>query len=374
MSDPRICMIHPHPSSVAETFIEIQGRRLPNVVAVLHGGHMPTHENRESTPCAELLHSTESIFSPTGTPETALHEDAVERLTNYLIKRKVDVVLAQYGPTGVALLEPCKRAGIPLVTHFHGFDASLKPVIEKYRTGYDRLFREGTAFIAVSLVMEQMLKALGAPADRLVVNPYGVDHARFSGGDPANSKPVFLGVGRFVEKKAPQTTIRAFAGVVREVPEARLVLAGDGELRDECMLLATELGMATNVDFPGRVTHDEVADLMRQARAYVQHSVTASTGDMEGTPNSILEASASGLPVVSTIHAGIPQSVIHGETGLLCEEHDVIAMERNMLLLATSPEKAAAMGNAGQHHVAKEYDLNDRLGRLHQIIKQAAKA
>lgn len=369
--NPNICMVHPNQGDIIETFIDVHRKRLSNVVSVLHGGHMPMFENGSSEPCHELEQSTETLFSATGIPETPLQESAADKLAEYLKSRKVDVVLAEYGPTGVALLTPCRMAGIPLVVHFHGFDASIKVVLEKYRAGYKRLFEEASAIVAVSREMERALLALGAPADRVSVNAYGVNGSMFEGASPKDAPPNFIGVGRFVEKKAPHVTIKAFAKVAGEVADAKLTLAGDGPLRDSCIQLAKDLGIEDRVEFPGPLSHAEVAKLMRSARAYVQHSVTAESGDMEGTPNSILEASASGLPVVSTNHAGIPDAVVHEVTGLLCDEMDIEAMERNLMEMAINPEKAAQMGIAGQNRMTTEYDIDTRLANLSAIINQA---
>src|SRR3546814_21143924 len=100
-------------------------------------------------------------------------------------------------------------------------------------------------------------------------------------------------------------------------------MAGIGPLWQQTKELAARLNLEKAIDFAGVLTHEQVYERMKHTRAFVQHSVTAAAGDSEGTPNSILEASAAGLPVVSTRHAGIKEAVRHEETGFLVEEHDV---------------------------------------------------
>lgn len=371
MSLPNICMVHPNRDDRIETFIAAHGQGLPNVVTVLHGGHMPIYKNGESVQCPELAKGDGTHFSTSGKPETDEHHDAARKLARYFAQHHIEVALAEYGPTGVALLEPCRMAGVPLVAHFHGYDASIKVVIEKYRTGYNKLFKAAAAIVVVSNAMKQALMSLGAPSEKLHIIPYGVNSVMFTGAAPEHNPPHFLGVGRFVVKKAPQTTILAFAEVARLVKQARLTIVGDGFLLEDCRQLVRQLGIEKQVDLPGLKTHTEVAQLMRSARAFVQHSVTAENGDMEGTPNSVLEASASGLPVVSTIHAGIPEAVIHETTGLLCDERDCDAMQSNMMELALNPEKAASMGKEGRKHIQRYYDSKTQLAKLSAIITQS---
>src|SRR5207237_305056 len=130
-------------------------------------------------------------------------------------RHRVEAVLAEYGTTAVHVLPACRRLRIPLVAHFHGYDASMRSVLDEYRERYSTLFQHAGAIVVVSRAMQRALIALGAPADKVRYNPYGVDCQRFRGADPANAPRVALSVGRFTEKKAPQLTILAFAKVVR---------------------------------------------------------------------------------------------------------------------------------------------------------------
>jgi glycosyltransferase involved in cell wall biosynthesis len=110
---------------------------------------------------------------------------------------------------------------------------------------------------------------------------------------------------------------------------------------------------------------------MQQARAFVQHSITTHDGDSEGTPVAILEAGASGLPVVSTRHAGIQDAVIHEKTGLLVAEGDIHAMAEHMTRLAKDPQLAADLGKAGRDWVSSEYSMDKNITRLWSIIEAA---
>jgi colanic acid/amylovoran biosynthesis glycosyltransferase len=100
----------------------------------------------------------------------------------------------------------------------------------------------------------------------------------------------------------------------------------------------------------------------------VQHSVVASDGNSEGMPNSILEASASGLPVVATRHAGIPEVVLDGETGFLVEERDVEGMARQMARLVMEPALAEELGRAGRKRMQESFSIDSRIARLWAIV------
>jgi glycosyltransferase involved in cell wall biosynthesis len=293
-------------------------------------------------------------------------------LADFLQQSRVDVVLAEYGPTGVEVMNACERARTPLVTHFHGYDAYHSETLDRFRDAYRQLFDRCYRLVAVSHHMVDQLVELGASPDRVTYIPYGVDTVSFDGGRPGAVPPLFLALGRFVEKKAPELTLDAFSVVHADEPRSRLVMLGDGPLRVDCIEHVRSLGIGSAVQFPGSVNHDAVVVWMQKARCFVQHSRRAANGDCEGTPLAILEASSCGLPVVSTRHAGIPEAVREGEGGFLVEEGDVDGMADRMLRLARDPDLAATMGAVGRAHVKAHYSSEKSLGNLRTTLVEAA--
>ena len=146
-------------------------------------------------------------------------------------------------------------------------------------------------------------------------------------------------------------------------------MVGDGPLLTPCRDLARGLGIESSVAFLGAQSHHVVRDEMLAARAFVQHSIEASSGDCEGTPVAILEAGASGLPVVATRHAGIPDVVIEGETGLLVDEKDVTGMASRMRRLAEDPGLAGNMGRAAREHIRRHFSMERSIDGLWRIIE-----
>jgi len=295
------------------------------------------------------------------------HRRTVEQLR----ERGIQVVLAEYGNMGESLVEACRDAAVPLVAHFHGYDAHRHN--EALEAGnYARLFAQAAALVVVSRSMEQRLLDLGAPREKVFYNCYGIDVDRFSAGAPQDAPPHFLAVGRFVDKKAPILTLLAFKQVVERHPDARLTMVGKGTLWEACAQLVVALHLTAHVDLCGIQDQERIAELLRDSRAFVQHSVVPGDGDSEGTPLAVLEAMATGIPVVATRHAGIADVVEHGQRGLLCAERDVDSMAANMLLLAQDAALAGTMGRAGRAYVEQHHRVEDRIASLQSILDRVA--
>jgi glycosyltransferase involved in cell wall biosynthesis len=362
----RLCVVTPYPPAPSETFITSHLTDLPASVLLVQGWR-PSVDNRAVLSLPErLIYKAWRTVSRGGLDRewTAAYRSAFRR-------HRADAVLAEYGPTGVKVMAACRQLNLPLIVHFHGFDASVRMVLDEYGNQYGEMFEQAARIIAVSQAMRRKLVALGAPPEKVEYTPYGVDVREFDGASPSSAPPLFLAVGRFVEKKAPHVTLEAFAGVHRIVPDARLRMVGDGPMLDQCRALARRLGVEQAVAFLGQQPPSIVCRELRHARCFVQHSVEATTGDCEGTPVAIIEAGATGLPVVSTHHGGIPDVVIDGETGFVVEEWDTAAMARRMLELAESPDLAAEMGRRARARMLQHFSKDDSLARLWSTIERA---
>jgi glycosyltransferase involved in cell wall biosynthesis len=362
-SRPSLCIVKG--SGPVETFVRAHAEGLPASVTLIHD-LPPRLENRPILSQSALNRA----FRKAGRLRRRREWDW-ELTSAYLRafrQARPDAVLAEFGQSGVVVLDACRRMGLPLIVHFHGADVSKHAVLREYGERYRTLFQEARAVVAVSRAMEQTLIALGAPPEKVHRNPCGVDCGLFSSASPAAAAPIFVAVGRFVEKKGPHLTILAFAEVHKRHPHARLRMIGDGPLLDACRDLARGLGVASHVSFLETQPHTVIQEEMRSARVFVQHSLVASSGDSEGTPVAILEAGASGLPVVATRHGGIPDVVIEERTGLLVPEHDVTGMAQAMVALIENPALAAELGAAARDHVRAHFSMEHSLQRLWRII------
>ena len=360
----------------SETFIRAHIRDLPPPVLHLSGGHpVWSLEGRKIIPTA--FRAAEFLGKRLPQPAAAAARKACSRrLAAFFRRRGVNVVLAEYGTTAVELMDACRWAGVALVAHFHGADAYRKATLREHEKTYPEMFQQAAAVIGVSRAMERQLLQLGAPRERLFYNCYGIDLQAFPSAEPGANEPLFVGVGRFVDKKAPHLTLLAFARALRETPRARLVLIGDGPLWNACRVMVDALGLSESVMLTGRQTPEEISAWMRKARAFVQHSLIPeageAAGDSEGTPLAVLEAGASGLPVIATRHAGIPDAVADGVSGILCAEKDIVTMAEAIATLAADPVKAAGMGAAGRKRIVEGFSQAHSIGRLNRILESAA--
>lgn len=305
--------------------------------------------------------------------EASLNDSRYKRL---LRERRPAVVLAEFGPSGVAVNEACQALGIPFVVFFHGYDLHVNEVRDAHIDGYRRLFNEAAAIICGAPTMREILLEIGAPPPRtFVCESSGIDCHAFSPPERPSHPPDearFVHIGRFVDKKAPHLTLLAFAAVLAREPGARLDMVGSGRLLGASIDLSRALRIDRAVTFHGALPHDGVMRTLKGARAFVQHSVTALNGDSEGTALAVLEAGACGVPAVVTRHAGFKDTVVDGDTGFLVEERDVDAMAERMLFLARYREEAAAMGGRARARVKHYFNHERSIARLGAILEWAA--
>jgi glycosyltransferase involved in cell wall biosynthesis len=295
----------------------------------------------------------------------------VRQTARWLKVTGAKAVLAEYGPLGAGIAPACRKAGLPLVVIFHGFDAYQKATLHAFQQAYQELFAIASALVVVSDPMREQLIRLGAPAARIVVNACGVDPFVFQSANPVATEPVFLSVGRFVGKKGPMQTIRAFAQVYRALSSCRLTMIGTGPLFDSAQALTVQLGVAHAIRFLGSCSHEVVQANVQQARAVVQHSMCCDSGDQEGTPVALIEAQMAGVPVVATKHAGIPAVVLDGRTGFLVEEGDVEGMANAMLKLGRDSTLAAKLGKAAREHALQNFTMTRHIYSLASTINAA---
>ena len=365
----KLCYTRSNKYSYSETFLDNQIKVLQPEIVIYEGWYPSVLPNGKSFlpfPFNYLIvrGGLRNLFP------TIYHTIYTHFLASYLIKNDIDVVLANYGPMGVALSDACEKAKVKMFVHFYGFDATEYKILDIYKHKYVTVFQKAEAIIVVSNDMKMQLHKLGADLSKIYVIPCGVNTAQFSGALPETKPPVFITMGRFTAKKSPQNTIKAFAEVVKKVPEAKMIMMGDGELWEESKQLAIALGIADKIDFQGKKSPKEALALFHEARVFLQHSVLAPNGDSEGTPVGVLEASATGLPIVSTRHAGIKEAVVHGETGFLVEEGDWKTMGNFMTQLAQNPALCGQMGRNARKHMEENYEMSKLLSTLKEVLEK----
>lgn len=358
-----IAIFTPNQNPYSETFIQAHKNYLKGNVFYYYGRNAIQLEGRE----LDSDSFSEKFIRLKGkllkSPKSLIKEKI---LLNSLRDNKIDVALVEYGTHADYILPILKKTGLPLVVHFHGYDATVFEVLEK-NDNYKAVFQHASKIIAVSKKMEQMLLDIGCPREKLIYNVYG-PQPEYMEVKPTFTKIQFLAIGRFTDKKAPYYTILAFKKAIETHPKAKLIMAGEGHLLNMCINLAKYLNIENQIEFLGIITSDKYQELLSESLGFVQHSIRAKNGDMEGTPLSVLEASAAGLPVIATNHAGIPDVIIHGKTGLLCEEHEVDAMAKNMISILDNVEFAMELGQAGKINIRKNFNMERHIASLQDIL------
>jgi len=363
-----IAIFAPNENPYSETFIQAQKNLLPGNIFYYYGSDTNIQLENEQIKIRKktlLKKGVDILFN------FYLSNYKWKFLLKSLKKNKIDVMLIQYGTHAHNLLPFFKYANIPFVVHFHGYDATMKKVLEKTKN-YGEVFREAKKVIAVSKDMYKRLLGMGCNKNKLHYNACGPNDS-FLDIAAQFSKNQLLAIGRFVDKKAPYYTVMAFAKALNKIPNAKLIMMGNGNLLNTCKNIANTLKVSDAITFSGIVTPETFKGYLETSRGFVQHSITAESGDMEGTPLAVLEASAAGLPVISTYHAGIPDVVKHGDTGLLCDEGDVDTMAENMIKILKNKELAKEMGAKAKDRIEKYFAMDIHINNLYNILESASK-
>jgi len=271
-----------------------------------------------------------------------------------------DVIHCHFGTTASApaLLRDCLKLPAKVITTFYGSDVTRYPLLRGPKC-YSRLFSRGDHFLALSESMRARLIALGCPEQKLSIHHLGVRCDKITFRPPeleTGSRVRLVSAARLVEKKGIEYAVRAVALLINEKFDVQLDVFGDGPLRGSLESLINELELRDRVKLHGRATQPEVARAIQRSHIFVLPSVTASDGDEEGTPTAILEAMASGLPVVSTRHSGIPEQVEDGVSGLLVAERDALGLANALKELLQHPARGSAMGGAGRRQAERAFD------------------
>ncbi|MCH4089799.1 GumK N-terminal domain-containing glycosyltransferase [Acetobacter sp.] len=292
------------------------------------------------------------------------------------IARRVNpsLIHAHFGFDGVEAWPIARRLGVPLVVTLHGSDIHTN--MDWFASGSGgrrwkdyprRLARLAkypqVSFIAVSGPIRESAIRNGIPANRISICHIGVNIERFQPSAPPIGErgPVILFVGRLVEKKAPSILLEAFRHVRHAVPDAQLIIAGDGPQRDALEQQASSIGA---VSFKGAVTLETIRSLMKTTRAFCLPSITASNGDAEGLGLVLLEAQASGVPVVTSANGGATEGMIDAETGFAFQEKDTEALTRHLITLLTDDALATRFGKNARVYIEENHDIRTCTARL----------
>jgi len=369
--------------NISETFV------LSQILALISSGHHVEilADNRPVKSAASELHqglAKATYIQPTSGWMNRTYSHLPWRMRQQRVRaaerklvRSMDVIICNFGWFGAQVARHCEdiRDGARILTIFHGDDMS-----RVFRDGgdaiYDHLFEHGDVFLPISDLWRKRLLDLGAAADRIAILRMGIDATSipFKPRSPSKDQPYrFISVCRLVEKKGTEFTLRALALLRKNRPDLlwHLDIIGDGPLRNSLETLSGELGIDESVRFHGELPNEVVLENLQGADCFVLPSVVAKDGDMEGIPVALMEAMASGLPVISSTHSGIPELIEHEVNGLLAPERDEQALSQLLARMIEDEEGRQAWTNAARKTVEARFDLGQLNTRLEKICRAA---
>jgi colanic acid/amylovoran biosynthesis glycosyltransferase len=355
----------------SETFVRSQASALRRFVPVyagsrrVHGLDLPPEDTYVVSQGNRIGQVREAVFKLFGSAPQLIQ--ALRNLDALLIH-------AHFGADGLRALPLARRLGLPLVVTFHGSDATATDLrYGKTHYGHRRylanrpLLQQGASqFLAVSDFIQRKLLEQNFSPGKVMVHYIGVDTELFSP-QKGETAPTVLFVGRLVERKGAEYLIRAMAEVQKQLPEAELVLIGDGPLRKELETLAKST--LTKYRFLGVQNPESVREWMDQAAIFCAPSVTARSGETEAFGIVFAEAQALEKPVVSFASGGIPEAVAHDETGLLAPERDWRTLATYLSTLLQNADLRRRFGRAGRLRTLRLFDLKKQTSLLEDIYE-----
>ena len=275
-------------------------------------------------------------------------------------KRRATVMHGHWVVPG-GLIAAAARPALPLVVSLHGSDVFVAERTAPARLATRQVFARAGFVTACSEDLARRAVTLGAPADRTEVVPYGVDTARFTPVPEqratlrarfgiTDGQSLVVAAGRLVRKKGFEYLIDAMAAV-----DAHLAIAGAGDLAGDLRDRATGAGVADRVHFLGNIPQDAVGAWFGAGDVVVIPSVRDDSGNVDGLPNTALEALASGRAVVATAAGGLGSVVIDDQTGAIVPERDSGALATAITGLLRDPARRARLGAAGRATVATRF-------------------
>jgi glycosyltransferase involved in cell wall biosynthesis len=315
----------------------------PSVATVLNPGGLADQFTDSGIPLLDL--SRGGRFDPI----------SAFKLSQHLVAGGIDIVHTHLVHAGVVGKIAALTAGIPVVTTRH-YTADAKSEHWDF-LAEDRLTRSvADRVIAIGDRVRTRVLDLGiATSERLVVHPNAIDVDTFDVPTRDVSRTATVGtIGRMHPAKAHDVFLRAMAEVVRRKPDVNGTLVGDGELRDEMLTLRHELNLEANVELPGAVDFQNIGACLADIDIFALSSA------WEGLPMVLLEAAASGLPLVATEVGGVPEVVIHEETGLLVPPSDPVGLADAICRLVDDTDLRITLGRNARRFVEQHFDV----GRL----------
>lgn len=292
-----------------------------------------------------------------------------------LMNKKYDIIHCQYGTIGRDWAYIREIMDTKLVVSFRGYDL-MKMVFEHGPIVYKELFDRGDVFLPVSGYFAKKLEEIGCSKRKIHVLYSGIDVRKYQYKERTfdfQEKIELLSMGRLVEKKGIKYVIYAVEQLRKQYPNVQYTIVGNGNIGDELKQLTRSLKLDGNIHFINGLVDDEMQKIYDRSQIFVLPCVQAQDHDQEGIPNVLKEAMATGLPVISTRHSGIPELIENGKSGFLVPERDVDALVEKCEYLIRNSPRCLEMGRAGRKFVEENFEISRLNQKLVELYSSSLK-
>lgn len=280
----------------------------------------------------------------------------------FVKEHKLSLIHAHHGQLGILLLPFKEQTGLPMVTSIRGRDGTLADQHFSYLDNMKILFERTELFLPVCQYLADQIIEWGCPPEKIKVLYGGVNLEQFQYRTPEiTGSQNILSIGRLVEKKGHHILMQAFAKIRSKFPNATLTVIGRGPMENQLISLANQLQLGGSFKLLQHLPKEKVYEHMTKADLFCAASLVASNGDVEGIPNTVKEAMATGLPVISTTHAGIPELVTHNVDGFLVPENNVDELALGLEHMLLNQNLWLPYAEAALHKVEQHFDQKKQL-------------
>lgn len=375
---PRVIIYQRSLLPYSETFIKAQALALREWQPVLAGeqrvpglslDELEVQILHPSSPASRLVIFFHKLLARPYAPALALLRSLDARLLH-----------AHFGTSAVDIWPYAKSLQLPLVVTLHGYDISVhRDWWESGQGGFRRrrypkqLLRlaqqPSVHFVAVSEAIREKAIKFGIPAKKISVCYTGVDATKFfpAGAPICERDNRILFVGRLVEKKGAECLIQAFSEIQRTVPDAQLIIVGEGPLRDKLQALAT----SPAIQFLGVQSAEQIRAQLNLARVVCLPSIIAANGDAEGFPTVLPEAQLCGVPVVTSAEGGATEGIIEGVTGFRFAPGNVTELAEKVIRILDDDNLAAMMAEQSAQIQGARFAIETCIKDLERVYADA---
>jgi colanic acid/amylovoran biosynthesis glycosyltransferase len=303
------------------------------------------------------------------TPQLALPSECAA-FSKLIRSYNIRLLHIYFGNNGVFWLPLFRKQTIPMIVSFHGADVAVGFNTSGGQRRLKQVFAAADLLLARSQSIQQSLMAAGCSPDKIRIQRTGIPSSEFgyrTRSYPEGGRFQLLQACRLIEKKGVEVTLRAYSRFVQRWPASRLVIAGDGPLRQPLEQLAQQLNIRSQIEFTGFLTKEQLLKRYYESHLFIHPSETTAEGDNEGIPNSLLEAMATGLCSIATRHGGIPEAIIHLHNGILVDEQDQEGVYHWMNQLAEDYQRAIDLGRCASETISREFNAETQIEKLESL-------